>query len=861
MRHATNNMPLLKGRPPAVAGSTLEKPVGNLHRQHARTQQRKRLHEPPPDGATRCQHSLQDSAHGGRLAVSVRPSSIFLGCYNSTAMAFRMGMTRSEEEAGLAMLREAVAHDTRWVRRTDRRRQADEVANELAGVLRGAALDPRQDGVVREEDIRSLMPPREPTPPRTRVRPSPAAKSEEHERVAAARRRNALASIRDMFHGMDEKSSKHVLDPDSRLARALHWTTFGCCLHTVFAEPYLLAMEQFATDKQGNVPGLLVGLSVACEIFFLLDMIGGPLKGYFWLAPGGAGWKKEMHLERTSLNYLRTSFALDFVSRICPVQLVVFATSHSFESIDALFVLSILKLLSIRRVWGVLTSFVDGDIRWYRSVGLAKAGLLWLISVHWLACMWLIALVRSTIGHESASEAAAGVFIDSCSERAALVVNNTLTGQYICAYYRVAQTLTTTTFGDIPATGFADRAITMGCMYLGATVVYLSFVRSFGSAGASEELQFIHQRNAIVDSMQRRSLAVELLDDTKSFYQHRWNSSRGFIDLLQIRMLPTALRVQAFHHLCSEITEHISFLHVRPPEDVFFWNFLIERMHHETYMPGDTIRRCDDPAHYDAIFIMLRGSVDEVHEETGYVYRRHRGPCWFGEVEELSGRKRAAAIRAVEICDLLELDLALIRSILNMPTMRDVRKVLQDCCQARINKPGVARWKFYWGKHKKALLSMAKSMATPAPPWPRALLEYDMNLPAHAPDTSSEWGSFARAKTWQDGGGSSQDALAGLSDHSQVVMEQDFPSDHSPIRGAHSLDPDAFWPDDDLPNVPVSDSGGRHGGMDRSRRPPDAVISNPDTSASLGARAPGGLDSRGDLHRLTHQGVLEMGWR
>ena len=268
------------------------------------------------------------------------------------------------------------------------------------------------------------------------------------------------------------------------------------------------------------------------------------------------------------------------------MQLIVWAQSHSFQSVDALFVFSILKLLMVVRIYSRLSSFLDRDLNFYRTVGLLKAVLTALLTCHWLACAWLLVLKHSTLSLSDEAAAVVGLFPDTCQQRDELVVNNTLSGKYLCAYYRVVQTVSTVAYGDMPATGFADRAFTMVLMFLGASFMYFQFVKRFGSATRDEELQFILERNALVDLMARRGIHDRVIEDTKAFYQHRWSSSKGFVDLVKLRQLPPNTRAAAFHCLYSELLDHVDWLNIRPAEDSFFWNFFVDRLEFATYLPG-----------------------------------------------------------------------------------------------------------------------------------------------------------------------------------------------------------------------------------------------------------------------------------
>jgi len=798
-------------------------------------------------------------------------------------------LARPLDQSGLEALAETLAVETRRERRADRRQAPAAVAAELAAALRGPPLDPRQAGVVREEDLRPPTPPREPTPPRSAPRSRPSTAPPEEDPLAReARRRDLLARWRARFDHLEDSGSRYVLDPASRLGHALHWATFACAAYTVVAEPYLLALQHYVADWRDTAPGLVVFLSVASELFLLLDLFGGAFKGYFWLAPGGMGWKKEMHLERTAAHYARTWLGIDLLSRVCPVQLAVWASNHRFQSVDGLFVFSVLKLLMVARVYDGLSSLVNRDLSFYRLVGLAKAAVTAATAVHWFACAWLIVLARSTFGSEHAAEAAAGVFPDSCHSRAALVVNNTVTAQYFCSYYRAVQKVTTVAYGDMPATGFADRAFTMGCMFLGSALLYLSFVNTLGAAANSDELDYIHQRNSVVDFMKYRSLAVEIVQDTQSFYQHRWTLSRGLVDLEKLRQIPPQMRVHAFHCIYPDLRESISFFGTRPAEDVFFWNYLIERMQYATYMPGDRLRRADDPPHYDAIFIMLHGTVEEVHEETGYVYRRHRGLSWFGEVQEITGCKRGAEIRAADICDVLELEMPVLKGLLNLPTFRDVKNLLQAAALQRINRPGIARWRHYYLKNKKSILKMAKKMPRPPAPWPRTI-DWDQEFGIATGDKSSSAGSGASQHgkalraAWAGGDGEVEGEDSFLKEmraHSPVPPTQDKGLGDSPAphRRASSASKEMAQEtragervgdagsDVHLPNVPQEERRRERGGEGGQTVPPPhgGGMSRNSSDSSRKSRPPAlgvaSISQAGSSERALAQGALDAGW-
>ena len=194
----------------------------------------------------------------------------------------RHALGPSGEESALETRREVEARDLRRHRHNERRVEAWVSTDELSGLLRGAALDPRQAGVVRVEDLRAPSPPPRTPPPKLAdvLRKEQedllarAREKAERERLAATRHKRLLRMAAGEFLELDLRGSNFVLDPDLRVVRAMDWAANAFCVYTVFAEPYLLVLEHYKA-----APWILVFASVTAEIFFLIDLLAGPFKG------------------------------------------------------------------------------------------------------------------------------------------------------------------------------------------------------------------------------------------------------------------------------------------------------------------------------------------------------------------------------------------------------------------------------------------------------------------------------------------------------------------------------------------------------------------------------------------------------
>ena len=159
---------------------------------------------------------------------------------------------RTRDEAGFEALKESQATETRRLRRIDRRLDPTVVSSELASVIRGRPLDPRQAGVLHEEDILRSPSPHPPDP-----EPGPLQETEQKPLPDMAKMARLLATplIRE------DKKDRFTLDPDSGHGRNLYWMVFVCSLYTIFAEPYLLVLEHYCADWKHNAPGFFVFLS------------------------------------------------------------------------------------------------------------------------------------------------------------------------------------------------------------------------------------------------------------------------------------------------------------------------------------------------------------------------------------------------------------------------------------------------------------------------------------------------------------------------------------------------------------------------------------------------------------------------
>ena len=196
---------------------------------------------------------------------------------------------------------------------------------------------------------------------------------------------------------MPQPSPRRIIHPDGRVARTVRATVLIASLWSLVVEPFMLAMAHFDHPWRDRAPGGLVALSTLADLALLANAVAGPCKGFRCLSPSD-GLQLEMRFEATWREYVRSgAMLLDALSAVVPVQLVLWAASHSPERVDALVVLSLFKLLHLARVLAELDALAASDVERRRAAGAARIVLVFVVAVHWLACLWLLVVAQSLV--------------------------------------------------------------------------------------------------------------------------------------------------------------------------------------------------------------------------------------------------------------------------------------------------------------------------------------------------------------------------------------------------------------------------------------------------------------------------------
>ena len=287
--------------------------------------------------------------------------------------------------------------------------------------------------------------------------------------------------------GIDKKhlhraSKLLVIGPTSIYSIRLEDANTIASLYTVIAEPYLLSLAHYSPDWRNSAPGVLIVLSTACDLFFMLDFLAGFCKGY----TQRAGHKERivMRLDRTAAHYLRTWFLPDLLS-LAPVQLAVWAGNHRFPSgADFLVVASALKALRIARAWhGAGRRF--GRPALFPAFDLCRDAAALVALAHWTACFWLVVVAQTTPPPGS----------DVCNNRTALVRPAAAAGpggaaQYACALAWSAAGGTTTGLADMLPRSAGERAVECAAVLVLASAAFYGLAELVGrGVGAGPALR------------------------------------------------------------------------------------------------------------------------------------------------------------------------------------------------------------------------------------------------------------------------------------------------------------------------------------------------------------------------------------
>ncbi len=224
---------------------------------------------------------------------------------------------------------------------------------------------------------------------------------------------------------------------------------------------------------------------------------------------------------------------------------------------------------------------------------------------------------------------------------------------YITAYYWTMTTLTTIGYGDITPSGQAQMLFVIPIQLFGAAM-YGLIIGSIAGLLANIDVakrRYREKMEQINAFLRYRNIPDNLKRKINSYYAYLWETRKGYEETEFLHDLPAALKESVALHLNKEIIERVP-LFEQANENLI--RDIILAMEPVVFTPNDYIVRAGEIGR-DMYFIS-KGSVAVLSADETVTYATLTAGQFFGEISLLLSTPRTATIRALEFCDLYQLN-------------------------------------------------------------------------------------------------------------------------------------------------------------------------------------------------------------
>eukprot|EP00929_Paragymnodinium_shiwhaense_P092149 TRINITY_DN52022_c0_g2_i1.p1 TRINITY_DN52022_c0_g2~~TRINITY_DN52022_c0_g2_i1.p1 ORF type:complete len:843 (-),score=160.40 TRINITY_DN52022_c0_g2_i1:373-2901(-) len=249
------------------------------------------------------------------------------------------------------------------------------------------------------------------------------------------------------------------------------------------------------------------------DLVFLVDIFLQFFTMYPVAAAGGTMMEYRHH--KIILRYLRTWFAIDFVS-ILPFDtigmLLESVAVAKMKVVKVIRLLRLLKLARMTRCFRVMRRLEVNMSTPYEKLNLCKFFALLAIISHWLACFWALPLLL--VEEEDGLPRWVDVFADM-EQGTAVKTKDSVIRLYVASLYFSAYTITSVGYGDIGPLNFIERIINTVIVFIsGVSWAYIlgSICGIVGSMGlehqefrkSMDELNALMREHRLSQSLRRR---------------------------------------------------------------------------------------------------------------------------------------------------------------------------------------------------------------------------------------------------------------------------------------------------------------------------------------------------------------------
>lgn len=416
-------------------------------------------------------------------------------------------------------------------------------------------------------------------------------------------------------------SSRRVIDENSTFR--LLWDLFivlmvvvTCCL-----VPFQLAFHQVVLPL-----GTVVVYGI--DVFFWLDIL---LNFFTTFRQGG---EKITDARQIARHYLHGCFAIDLLA-VLPLDALFLDQDLTLAGLPLVLVLRQIRLLRMVRLFVIFNRWKHQA--WGRAdyLRLAHFFVLFLLMMHWIACIWY--LIPSLTGQGETSWLSK-------------VPNADPVTLYIRALYWVVTTVVTVGYGDVVPVNNFEYVFAIAVMLVGA-FMYAFIIGNIANLLRNldaERSRYYRRVEAIGAYLDERPIPLRLKSQVRDYYDYLWVHHRGAQETTYFAELPPLFRLELLLFLTQDLLAKVPLFQLCPPQ---LRNALLLALHSYIYAPGIPIAETGVVGH--ELFFLSRGKAAILSEDRSEYFGTLEEGDYFGHLSLILGERRTAGVQALTYCEVL----------------------------------------------------------------------------------------------------------------------------------------------------------------------------------------------------------------
>jgi CRP-like cAMP-binding protein len=280
-------------------------------------------------------------------------------------------------------------------------------------------------------------------------------------------------------------------------------------------------------------------------------------------------------------------------------------------------ILDLPRLLKFVRLIPLMKVKEEATQVWQNAVQLMVFSYWILLSVHWLACGWILLHIEKE--------------------------------EYLRALYWAVTTLTTVGYGDVTPSTTGQTIYTMIVMFLGVGI-YGYIIGNVTNLLTKVDLLEARHKNkmeGLNGFLRYRNVSEGIQKRINEYYRHLWDNRMGFDEGQLMSELPPSLQQELSLALKQNLIAKVPFLQNASPELV---HQISQNLHPVVYPPNDQIFHRGDLG--EEMYFIGQGEVELVDPRTNSVITKLTEGDFFGEISLLKGSPRTLSARTSAYCDL-----------------------------------------------------------------------------------------------------------------------------------------------------------------------------------------------------------------